>query len=134
MGAKRKGVELYRIRGPAAFRRARNRLVHRRRNSLRWARFWLADKPRFGPLMNPLVQRRLLPLAAVALIVGASFWALSHDAPPPADLTFCNGTEIKTIDPAKITGQPEGRIVDAIFEGLCRRDPVDLHVIPGMAE
>ena len=31
--------------------------------------------------MNPLVQRRLLPLAAVALIVGASFWALSHDAP-----------------------------------------------------
>lgn len=80
------------------------------------------------------MQRRLIPLAAVALLIGASVWAISHEGPPPADLTFCNGTEIKTIDPAKITGQPEGRVVDAIFEGLCRRDPVDLHVIPGVAE
>ena len=80
------------------------------------------------------MQRRLIPLRPSSLVVAASVWAVSHEVPPPADLTLCNGTEIKTIDPAKITGQPEGRVVDAIFEGLCRRDPVDLHAIPGIAE
>lgn len=52
---------------------------------------------------------------------------------PPADFTFCNG-EIKSVDPAQVTGQPEGRIVWALFEGLCRLDPETLEPIPGMAE
>lgn len=84
--------------------------------------------------MPPALRRNLVPLSAVVLLAVAGVWAVSHETLLPADLTLCNGTEIKTIDPAKVTGQPEGRIVDAIFEGLCRRDPVDLHVIPGVAE
>ncbi len=40
-----------------------------------------------------------------------------------ADLVFINGAEPETLDPALITGQPEGRIVNAIFEGLLRFDP-----------
>jgi len=83
--------------------------------------------------MPPFVRRNFVPLGAAVLLATAGVWAVSHETLPPADLTLCNGTEIKTIDPAKVTGQPEGRVVDAIFEGLCRRDPVDLHVIPGVA-
>jgi len=61
-------------------------------------------------------------------------WALSFSTLPPADFTFCNGDEIKTIDPAISTGQPEGRIIWALFEGLCRWHPETLEPIPGMAE
>ena len=39
-----------------------------------------------------------------------------------ADLVFINGAEPETLDPALITGQPEGRIVNALFEGLLRFD------------
>ena len=39
-----------------------------------------------------------------------------------ADLIFINGAEPETLDPALITGQPEGRIVNALFEGLLRFD------------
>ncbi len=37
---------------------------------------------------------------------------------PRADLVFLNGAEPETLDPALITGQPEGRIANALFEGL----------------
>jgi oligopeptide transport system substrate-binding protein len=53
---------------------------------------------------------------------------------PPADFTFVNGTEIKSVDPARITGQPEGRIVFALFEGLVNWHPKTLAPIPGVAE
>ena len=50
-----------------------------------------------------------------------------------ADLIFVNGAEPETLDPSIITGQPEGRIVNALFEGLttfnARGEPG-----PGMAE
>jgi oligopeptide transport system substrate-binding protein len=39
-----------------------------------------------------------------------------------ADLTLINGAEPETLDPALITGQPEGRVVNALFEGLLRFD------------
>ncbi len=37
-----------------------------------------------------------------------------------ADLVFLNGADPETLDPALITGQPEGRIASALFEGLTR--------------
>ncbi len=49
-----------------------------------------------------------------------------------ADLVFINGAEPETLDPAIITGQPEGRIVNALFEGLCAYD-ADGRAIPGVA-
>jgi oligopeptide transport system substrate-binding protein len=51
----------------------------------------------------------------------------------PADLTLCNGAEPQSLDPAVITGEPEIRISQAIFEGLTTRNPKG-EVIPGMAE
>ena len=50
-----------------------------------------------------------------------------------ADLVVINGGEPDSIDPAKIRGQPEGRIAYALFEGLTRYN-VSGDTEPGMAE
>lgn len=39
-----------------------------------------------------------------------------------AEIIFVNGSEPQTLDPAKITGQLEGRLVAGLLEGLMRRD------------
>ena len=79
-------------------------------------------------------MRRYLGYAVVAAWFGLMAWAVSFGTLPPADLTFCNGDEIKTVDPALSTGQPEGRIIWSLFEGLCRWHPETLEPIPGVAE
>src|SRR5687768_2629525 len=61
-------------------------------------------------------------------------WAVYGSRLPPADFTFVNETEVATIDPALITGQPEGRIALAIFEGLTRLRASDNAAEPGVAE
>jgi len=50
-----------------------------------------------------------------------------------ADLVFLNGAEPETLDPAIITGQPEGRIVNSLFEGLTTFNAAGKPG-PGMAE
>jgi oligopeptide transport system substrate-binding protein len=49
-------------------------------------------------------------------------------------LRFNNAAEPETLDPAVMTGQPEGRIADALFEGLTGFDPQTLKPVPGAAE
>ncbi len=51
-----------------------------------------------------------------------------------ADLTIINGKEPESLDPASVVGQPDGRIVVSIFEGLTRYDPKDAHPIPALAD
>jgi oligopeptide transport system substrate-binding protein len=68
---------------------------------------------------------------AVAMgLVALTFSASKEER---AEFVFVNGTEPKSLDPAIITGQPEGRIADAIFEGLTYRDPKSLRPVPGSA-
>jgi oligopeptide transport system substrate-binding protein len=56
-------------------------------------------------------------------------------APPEKQkLVFNNGAEPQTLDPALMSGVPEHRIAMALFEGLTRFDPKDLHPLPGVAE
>ena len=50
-----------------------------------------------------------------------------------ADLVFLNGAEPETLDPALITGQPEGRIAGALFEGLTTFDAA-ARPVPGVAQ
>ncbi|MEO8206401.1 MAG: peptide ABC transporter substrate-binding protein [Chthoniobacterales bacterium] len=50
-----------------------------------------------------------------------------------ADFVLINGAEPETLDPAIITGQPEGRVANALFEGLTSFGP-DGKPIPGVAE
>ncbi|NQU09825.1 peptide ABC transporter substrate-binding protein [bacterium] len=68
------------------------------------------------------------------LALALSFGLSACRPAPPADLVILNGTEPETIDPAIITGQPEGRVVTALFEGLTRNDPATARAIPGVAE
>ena len=72
-----------------------------------------------------------LVLVASLLIVGLT---LSKSTGGRADFRFVNGAEPKTLDPQLVTGEPEGRIVEAIFEGLTRRDARSLEPVPGAAE
>jgi len=73
----------------------------------------------------------LLVLVCVLLVVGLT---LSTATEGRADFRFVNGTEPKTLDPSLMTGEPEGRIAEAIFEGLTRLDARSLEPAPGVAE
>jgi len=79
-------------------------------------------------------MKALLPYLLAGLLLAGVVWAVVAGRLPPADFTFCNGDEIKTVDPALVTGQPEGRIIRALFEGLSRWHPKTLEPLPGMAE
>ena len=70
------------------------------------------------------------------LVVGlaAVGWAVLRVQLPPADFTFVNETEIKSLDPHNVTGEPEHRILQSIFEGLTRLDAKTLKPLPGVAE
>jgi oligopeptide transport system substrate-binding protein len=50
------------------------------------------------------------------------------------EFTFNNGTEVTTLDPATVSGVPEGRIIRALFEGLCVKHPSTIEAIPGAAD
>jgi len=64
------------------------------------------------------MKRRLL-VPVVGVLFGVLSCSPRHER---ADLVFINGAEPETLDPALITGQPEGRVVNALFEGLLRFD------------
>lgn len=79
-------------------------------------------------------QYHLLLAVAIVLPVAGIVWSLTASRMAPADFTFNNATEIKTIDPALVNGQPEGRIVNSLFEGLVRLDPEHRLPVTGGAE
>src|SRR5829696_4613183 len=51
-----------------------------------------------------------------------------------ADLVFINGGEPETLDPAVCTGQLDGRVSEALFEGLMRYDGRTGDAVPAVAE
>ena len=67
--------------------------------------------------------RKFFPLLILPILLGAVVWAVSMGTLPRADFVFNNGAEIKTMDPAQATGSPEGRVINALFEGLLRSMP-----------
>jgi len=73
-------------------------------------------------------------LLALALLAAGIARLVAVSSLPPADFSFVNGTEPKTLDPGLMTGEPEGRLADALFEGLTRRDARSLRPEPGTAE
>lgn len=71
--------------------------------------------------------RHCCPLLALAL------FAACAKRPADVDFIFINGPEPKSLDPAVITGQADGRISSSLFEGLTTRDAAG-EIIPGIAE
>jgi ABC-type oligopeptide transport system substrate-binding subunit len=57
------------------------------------------------------------------------------DVSPPSGqvFTFNNAAEPETIDPGKMSGQPDGRVARTIFEGLTTPHPQTLEPLPGQA-
>jgi oligopeptide transport system substrate-binding protein len=64
-----------------------------------------------------------VPIAVAAAIFAALVWSMTASTMPRADFAFYNGEDVKTVDPARASGQPEGRVIWAIFEGLLRPAP-----------
>jgi oligopeptide transport system substrate-binding protein len=74
---------------------------------------------------------RLSLLVAATLAICSLTGCDSHDS--RADLVVLNGAEPESIDPAAITGQLDGRIAYALFEGLLHYDRFG-HPQPGIAQ
>jgi oligopeptide transport system substrate-binding protein len=71
--------------------------------------------------------------AALAVFLAFFYFFGGWREAASADLTLSNGDEPQTLDPSLITGQLEGRIALALFEGLTTRNAKG-DIVPGMAE
>lgn len=67
--------------------------------------------------------RKSYPFVLLLMMVLSFGYAVNLGQLEPAEFTFNNGAEIKTVDPALATGAPEGRIINGLFEGLLRNLP-----------
>lgn len=83
--------------------------------------------------LRSLLRQTLPPLALAGALAGAVTLARGARI-PPADFVINNGTEVATLDPAQVTGQPEGRALKMLLEGLTVSHPKTLQPLPGMAE
>lgn len=85
------------------------------------------------PLRRPARYRGAALAHCLAAALAAALLSGCGAARERADLVFINGVEPESLDPAIISGQPEGRLVMALFEGLTARDGAG-RIGPGMAE
>lgn len=72
--------------------------------------------------MSPEARKAFLAIAA-ACVLAALGWASFFDSLPPADFSLQSGTDVKTLDPARATGNVESRILNELFEGLLKMMP-----------
>lgn len=57
----------------------------------------------------------------------------STAAAPRTVLNYGNGTEPQDLDPQLVTGVPENKIINALFEGLVAEGPTGADTVPGVA-
>jgi oligopeptide transport system substrate-binding protein len=87
--------------------------------------------PKRAPKFFSRARFRLMAWSAL-LVYLSLCGCVRHES--PADLTIINNVEPESLDPAIITGQPDGRVVGGLFEGLTRLDPQTARPIPAIAE
>jgi len=80
-----------------------------------------------------LLRRRAFRFSASVLFVLLLCSACSRRE-PRADLVLVNGAEPQSLDPAIVSGQPDGRAASSLFEGLLQFDPKYGEPIPAIAE
>jgi oligopeptide transport system substrate-binding protein len=78
--------------------------------------------------------RQVVPVLLLLGILAAAVYATRGARLEPADFVFNNTTEVQTLDPATVTGVPEGRLIRMLFEGLLVTHPETLEPQPGAAE
>jgi oligopeptide transport system substrate-binding protein len=72
--------------------------------------------------LAPEVRRAFLIFAALAVLVAIG-WASFFESIPPAQFSLQSGSDAKTLDPARATGNIEGRLLYELFEGLLSMMP-----------
>jgi oligopeptide transport system substrate-binding protein len=72
------------------------------------------------PESRAYVRPKMPRLLSLACLLACLMFAGCDSALQRADLVVVNGAEPDSLDPAKIRGQPEGRVAYALFEGLTR--------------
>jgi oligopeptide transport system substrate-binding protein len=89
------------------------------------------------PPKRPLevsVIRTARPLAILALAVAFPLAGCPGAKDPVQTFTFNNGAEPETLDPQLMTGVPEHKLANGLFEGLVTQHPKTLEPVPGVAE
>ncbi|MEL6716230.1 MAG: hypothetical protein AAFP86_20790, partial [Planctomycetota bacterium] len=61
------------------------------------------------PRLSSALLRQAVPVLLLGSLLAAAIWTTRGARLEPADFVFNNGTELQTLDPATVTGQPEGR-------------------------
>lgn len=78
-------------------------------------------------------QHRRLSGALGFIFAACLLLAACSGRPDDVDFIYINGPEPQSLDPAVLTGQPDGRISSSLFEGLTTRNARG-EIIPGAAE
>ena len=94
---------------------------------------WRLMEPDDSPRFSRALFVPALMAGALVLFLAFFFFFGGWTMSAPADLTLSNGDEPQSLDPAIVTGQLEGRLCLALFEGLTTRDAKGA-IIPGMAQ
>ncbi|MBX9652745.1 peptide ABC transporter substrate-binding protein [bacterium] len=81
-----------------------------------------------------MYRNLLIIVAGCSILLGIFFISFNGTARGRADYAWVNGAEPETLDVTFMTGQPEGEIAFAIFEGLTVYHPKTLEPMPGVAK
>src|SRR5690606_32241527 len=90
----------------------------------------------FGQGQSPKAEMYRTLIGIVACLLGALLlvgMTFSASLEEEADFRFNNSTEPKTLDPHLATGEPEGRLLRSLFEGLMRLEAKSLAPVGGVA-
>ena len=87
-----------------------------------------------APVRAPGLLRRGAALSLLLSLLALALSVTGSTRLERADFVMNNGTEVSTLDPASVTGVPEGRVMYALYEGLTVKHPETLEPLPGMAE
>jgi oligopeptide transport system substrate-binding protein len=77
--------------------------------------------------------RTLLPALLLGGALAAAAAVASRARSDRASFTFNNAGEVASLDPHTVSGQPEGRLLKHLYEGLVVKHPKTVEPLPGMA-
>lgn len=76
----------------------------------------------------------LTALLAALLLTGCGKKSATTSTDGTKTLHVGNGTEVQDLDPQIVTGVPENKVINALFEGLVIEGPAGTDTAPGVAE